>query len=366
MATITEIRPGVWAVYARIGGKRHRLQFSKHNCGPDGDPRAAAQQTFERLREMSDLYAGRRRRVALGPVINEYIRFCEIENAPATVKADRGRLRIFEAWCRREGIRFIDEITPGLFDRFKLYYHEERGGSNCNNYVSAVQGLLSFAVRHDLLKSSPMAGYPKKSPRIDPTAFFDLDEINRLLAAAEGSYLKPFLIFLLHLGLRLNELMHLQWCDISIPESPQGGNHGQVRIVSRERHPTKSGKTRVLPVTPILYNAVMALSKRPRLTYVFDNGQNEPLYRSKQWHLTNFKRLAERAGVDLVRPGSTRARTLKTLRDSFATYLIERGVSMFVVSQLLGHSSVRVTERHYVHVVPGSLDAIKKLPFGKS
>jgi integrase len=222
-------------------------------------------------------------------------------------------------------------------------------------------------MRHEILRRNPMAGYKKKATRIDPAAVFDLDEIGRLLTAAEGSYLKPFLSFLLNIGLRLNELMHLQWGDITLPEKPvktnQGEYYGEVRIVSRETHPTKSGKTRVLPITPALYSAIMALPRAGHLTYVFDSGRNEPMYRSKQWHLKQFKRLAERARVKLIRPGSPRPRTLKTLRDSFATYLIDGGVSMFVVSQLLGHSSVRVTEKHYVHVVPGSLDAIKKLPF---
>ena len=367
MAKMNEVRPGVWAVYARISGKTHRMRFSRYNCG-QADPRAVAAAAFDRLRELEQIHHGRGHRVALATFILEYLRFCDIENAPATVKSDRGRLRIFAEWCQKHGVLFIDEITPALFDRFKLYYHEERGGTNCNGYVSAVQGLLSHAVRHDLMTRNPMAGYKKKVARIDPTAFFDLGEISRLLDAAEAPYPKYFLMFILNLGLRLGELMHLMWSDVIIPEkpkdSPEGGlYYGHVRIVSRELNPTKSGRTRVLPITEPLYRAIMDMPTRGRLTYVFDSGRNEPMYRSKQWHLKQFKRLAERAGVKLIRPGSPRPRTLKTLRDSFATYLIDGGVSMFVVSQLLGHSSVRVTEKHYVHVVPGSLDAIKKLPF---
>ena len=360
LAKITEIKPGVFDVYAYFAGKKHRFRFSAFNCRKS-DPRGVAENCRRELQEMEDRWLGRKKRTTIAEFTPEYLRYCAIENAPNTVKADTGRLRIFAAWCAENGIRHLDEITIAVFDRFKMHFHEVRGGTNCNNYVSAVQGLLSHALRHNLIKGNPLSRYPKKRARNDQTAFFDLPEIERLLAAAAAPYPKYFLVFILNIGCRLGELMHLMWDDVTLPAKPSESYFGHIRITSRELNRTKSGRSRVLPITQTLYRVIQDMDRSH--TYVFDNGQNEPLYRSKQWHLKQFKRLAEAAGVELTRPGNSRPRTIKTLRDSFATYLIGAGVDMFTVSQLLGHSSIRVTEQHYVHVLPGSLEAIKKLPY---
>lgn len=366
MATINEISPDVWQVYARIRGERKRFRFSAYNCGGN-DPEAAARKCYSELRQLEELTAGRRRRILISEFIDEYLRHCSITNAPATVRSDRGRLRIFAEWCAGDAVKYIDEITVAVFDRFKLHYHEVRKGSNANNYVVAVQALLSHAVRHELLDRNPLARYRKKPRIIDETAYFDLDEIAALLDAAEAPYPKYFIMFILNLGLRLSELKSLMWDDVIVPARPKKKDgrvyYGHVRIVSRAGNRTKSGKTRVIPVTEKLYPVIADLAARGKYVYVFDNGKGQPLYRSNKWHLTRFKRLAEEAGVELTRPGQSRPRTLKTLRDSFATWLINQGVPMYTVSKLLGHSSIGVTEQHYVHLIPGSLDAVDKLPF---
>jgi integrase/recombinase XerD len=41
-----------------------------------------------------------------------------------------------------------------------------------------------------------------------------------------------------------------------------------------------------------------------------------------------------------------------SLRATFACHLIEQGVDIYVVSRLLGHSSVKVTEKHYLALDP--------------
>jgi integrase len=55
------------------------------------------------------------------------------------------------------------------------------------------------------------------------------------------------------------------------------------------------------------------------------------------------------------------SRSFHTLRHTYASHLLMSGVNIFVVSRWLGHSSVNVTEKHYGHLIPNSVEV--KLPW---
>ncbi|NQS99158.1 MAG: tyrosine-type recombinase/integrase [candidate division Zixibacteria bacterium] len=49
---------------------------------------------------------------------------------------------------------------------------------------------------------------------------------------------------------------------------------------------------------------------------------------------------------------NTGTRSFHTLRHTYASHLLMYGVNIFIVSRWMGHSSVRVTEKHYGHLIP--------------
>ncbi len=56
--------------------------------------------------------------------------------------------------------------------------------------------------------------------------------------------------------------------------------------------------------------------------------------------------------------------TTHTLRHTYASHLVQRGISLYVISRLLGHSSIKTTEI-YSHLSPENFhDAVKLLPWG--
>jgi site-specific recombinase XerD len=123
----------------------------------------------------------------------------------------------------------------------------------------------------------------------------------------------------------------------------------QVVISNYKNFETKSGRTRQIPLTIKLstllklhkLECVKKYKRLPEYVFVHSGHRYSPSYVSD-----TFTKTARKAGLEGVH--------FHTLRHSFASLLVQRGVSLYVVQGLLGHSSIRVTEQ-YAHLAPSTL-----------
>ncbi len=71
-----------------------------------------------------------------------------------------------------------------------------------------------------------------------------------------------------------------------------------------------------------------------------------------------FRRFLHELDLWKTRSGT---RSFHTLRHTYASHLLMSGINIFTVSRWLGHSTVNVTEKHYGHLIPNSVEV--KLPW---
>ena len=108
-----------------------------------------------------------------------------------------------------------------------------------------------------------------------------------------------------------------------------------------ELYTAKSGTKVRLPLNPI---ALRALQKLPASGgHYFWSGESKRRTCINVWEET-FKKMFDRAGI---------AGHSHQLRHTFAVNLLQKGVSMENLSTLLGHRSIKVTERYYASWVAG-------------
>jgi len=100
---------------------------------------------------------------------------------------------------------------------------------------------------------------------------------------------------------------------------------------------TKGGKTRKVPITDLAMEALDAIPPLPGCPYVFYNPETRTRWRDcrKPW-----ENAREAAGYSWV--------TVRHLRPAMATQLSTEGLETHFITELLGHSSVAVTERFYI------------------
>ena len=191
--------------------------------------------------------------------------------------------------------------------------------------------------RRYLLDDTP---YPK-APRRLPT-ILSVEEMARLIDAADGLYHRTMLMVLYSTGMRSAELLQLQVADID-----------SRRMLIHIRH-GKGGRDRYVPLSPTLLATLRVDHRwmRPQ-TWLFPGTvhnwrADKPITKRVLWNAVVIA--AERAGL------RTRV-SPHLIRHSYATHLLERGADLRTIQLLLGHVEVRHTVL-YLHLSQKHLQAV--------
>ncbi len=233
----------------------------------------------------------------------------------------------------------LNRIGGKEIDRFKQLRSEIVSSVTMNIDLRTLRAAFARAVRWNLLKSNPfkqvpLCPVPEKSP-----TFFSSEEIDCLLSNVKEKWLRSVILFAAHTGLRREEIVNLIWSNVDLKLRV-------IKIESNHAYRTKAGKRRIVPMNTVVYRLIKRLHRSEHNEFVFT--LNDKKIR-QVWVTRRFKQYLRR----LKFPESYH---FHTLRHTFASWLVQRGAPIYEVQQLLGHSSLRVTEI-YSHLSPCQLKA---------
>ena len=126
--------------------------------------------------------------------------------------------------------------------------------------------------------------------------------------------------------MRKSEIQNLKWSDIDI-------NRHLITL-----HETKNGESRHVPMNNAARENFLSLTKHPDSPYVFAGKEGKPF---------DFRKAFETA----VKKCKITDFRFHDLRHTFASHLVMAGVNLAVVKELLGHKTLKMTER-YSHLSP--------------
>ncbi len=138
--------------------------------------------------------------------------------------------------------------------------------------------------------------------------------------------------------MRLNELTNLKWQSIDM--------ECKIIIIQiTKSFSTKSKKERIIPISCLIMEELLILKRNSYSDYIF---ANQTGYKYNNDYVTHkFKKASRDAGLlETVH--------FHTLRHSFASNLVQKGVSLYVVKELLGHQNISTTQI-YSHLNNSSL-----------
>jgi integrase/recombinase XerD len=266
--------------------------------------------------------------------------------------AERGSAKATIEAYRHDIIEFENSIGQTAKDArtndIKTYLSglEKRGISPRSQArkLAALRGYYRFLITEGILDDDPCAAImPPKRGRVLPK-YLSVDEIARLILAAENSARLDFILELLYgTGLRISELCALPFGALA--------NGSTIKVSG------KGGKERIVPLNPRIIEKWRKFADalpNPGSKYLF------PSDRAKDGHITRdtiFKEIkdaAARVGIDPVRASP------HVLRHSFASHILAGGGDLRAVQTLLGHSDISTTQI-YTHIQSSELlDAVAR------
>jgi integrase len=231
---------------------------------------------------------------------------------------------------------FFGDVPLNSLDleQFQRYFQSLFKSNVGTTYYEIIKAMVSRAIDWGYYYgNNPVIKITKPKRQQKEVLHITQDEFERILENVSNILYKSIFIFLYNTGLRKNEMVTLKWKQVNLKK----------RLILL--NDTKSKKNRVVPLNQKAFEIINNQKKISE--YVFCNSNGFPL--NKEFVSAVFKdavRLTENINQEYH---------LHNLRSSFASNLANKSIPIQIVSKLLGHSSVKITEKYYTHIQVDSL-----------
>ena len=252
--------------------------------------------------------------------------------APSTVRKRRELLEgKLLPYCEAKGFSRLKDLNVDALRGFRKTW--KFSAISAVKRLEYLRGFMRFCEESEWIERNPAKAIKPPKVTQSPTLPFDEQDVKRVLEAADklaewgsfGPKVKAMVLLLRYSGLRLQDAACLE----------RGRLTGDKLILYTQ----KAGTPVYCPLPPEVTKALEPLVNE-RAEYFFWDGKSERETTVKSWNRV-FQKLFATCEPPIIGGHAHR------FRDTFAISLLLKGVELSHVSILLGHSSVKVTERHY-------------------
>lgn len=215
-------------------------------------------------------------------------------------------------------------------------------------YVRTLRAMFNKLKEWNYISANPFDKI--KLPRVQKVRedYLSADDVKLIVDKAENDLIKDVIVFAYNTGMRLGEIVHLEWASVNLNK--------KIITVGSERFVTKSKKVRYIPMNDTVYTL---LDTRYRMLdrntppnppesssgqapsrgefknkYVF--GKTSSMHYTSDFFSKKFKEALRKTEIKTDY-------CFHSLRHGFASRLAQLGVPIITISKLLGHSNISTT-----------------------
>lgn len=291
----------------------------------------------------------------------------------SVLKNGESGMRMFAEFLKWKGLGtyqpdkiYLSEITPSLVEKYILWRKEDKhnGDATINHSLTPIIKAVERASIEGYVPVSVCNAI--RQMRIAESRSLQNDDEERVRNLSDGQirqlidfynadteprrkeYVEMFLFSLYACGLRVIDILTLQWSNIDM----ENRTISKIQVKMKNRN-----------VIPLSDKAIKILdswrARYPDNRFVFglipndfDLDDSERLYSIRNTKTRGINQSLAVVGKCINLPFDL---TFHVARHTFGVQSLNQGLSMSVVSQLLGHNSTEITERVYAHYLPTTL-----------
>lgn len=340
-------------IYTRVyGGKTHYfLNYSLHGKQVQrrvGTDRRVAEQVLREVRAriaakdpMISLLAATHLQPIQEFFEKHYLPYVLAHKTSMVYKSEKSITAKFTNYMAGQNISVMQAIKNIHLEQWRSHLLSTMKGNTPKTRWAIIRYAFVLATRWGFIDSNPFSNLPPPPERpTKPPRFFTIQELELIFEYSKKRYGDDWyrtVYILAATGIRWIECTRLTWEHFDF-------NANLVHIQTAKKRKTYIMRT--VPITENLRKILLqAQSQRIGLCEI-------PNYTS-----------ASRRIRHILRRQKIEGGTLHTFRHTFASHLVQRGVSLYIVSKLLGHSSITTTQI-YAHLSPSNFhDAVSLLPY---
>ena len=272
--------------------------------------------------------------VTMSEVLDRYMKEVSPNLAPSTDFRNSQVVKTLKVFF---GDTLLKDVSSSVISKFKASRLEkDYSKDTILKELTVLRRVFSVAIHEwELCKENPVSKVFRTLGKIDNKRVRYLSAIElQKLTVALPAWLRPVVTIARHTGLRRKNILELTWSQVDLGR----------KVLEIPK--TKNGEAIGIPLTQTAIKALLEVQRIRHLNspYVFCDSEGKPL--SPFRVSMSFKRATERAQIVNLR--------FHDLRHDFASGLVQSGVPIQVVKDLLGHKDLRMTIR-YSHLSPENL-----------
>lgn len=274
--------------------------------------------------------------------ITQFLHYLEVERAfsPRTISAYKHDLNMFVEFLESVGKADIATISKDDVRHFLSERAETNGAVTRARKLSSIKSFFKYLGREGIIAANPVSDIEApKLPEKEPTYLTEIEYQNLIATVrreATPFYLSrdlAIIVLFLGTGIRLSELVGLTLDRVNLERS---GKNIKVK--------GKGDRERIIPLTNEVVSVLeQYLKSRPDVSsnHLFISRLGDELRARSVYGLV--KKYLNGTGIKKTKMG------VHSLRHTFGTSLMNNGVNIVVIQELLGHRNLETTRR-YLHI----------------
>lgn len=322
----TDTRTGIKFIDYRVGGKRKRVSLGTKN-NQIALIKAAKFADNKTMRDTGE--------ITLEAFLAKYRDYLKATKSKQTCKIFETALRKLLAF---RPIHKLNEITPTLLDDLLISLKNKGDGSSgINRSIRAIRTATKQAEYWKMLPPQDWKSMIKLREKKHRVEFHTKEELEQIFPVFSDINGLVAVILACQAGLRRSEAAHAKWSQMEF-------DYDRIYVPAN-----KTDEFRHIPMTPLLKEVLLEARSKAKSEYVvcLPEGNRESKDYISSYYSYHTKDLPFHCFYH-------------KLRHTFASHLVQNGADLYYVSKLMGHSSIKMTEK-YAHLSQNNLVSTMKL-----